>query len=175
MTSNSGESGGAQGASDTETLAAIEEDPSAPFNLKPGQSIGYLTRDCYRNFSRTLERRIAKHGVKMGQWFFLRELWEEDGQTQRMLSERVGIMEPSTVVAIRGMIKDGLVKKTRDDKDKRKYRIELTAKGRRLKDRLLPYAIEVNEQATKGLSEAEIRQFRKILIKLKTNLTDESS
>ena len=175
MTSNRGDSRGAKKALDSDDLEAIEEDPSAPFHLKPGQSIGYLTRDCYRNFTRTLERRIAKHGVKLGQWFFLRELWEEDRQTQRMLSERVGIMEPSTVVAIRGMIKDGLVKKTRDEKDKRKYRIELTAKGRRLKDRLLPYAIEVNERATKGLSASEIRQFRKTLIKLKTNLADDSN
>ena len=175
MTTDSGDREGAEEVPETEDPGAIEEDPSAPFHLKPGQSIGYLTRDCYRSLTRTLERRIAKHGVKIGQWFFLRELWEEDRQTQRMLSQRVGIMEPSTVVAIRGMIKDGLVKKTRDDKDKRKYRIELTAKGRRLKDRLLPYAIEVNERATKGLSDSEIRQFRKTLIKLKTNLADDSN
>jgi len=140
------------------------------FDFKPGRSTGYLLRDCYRSFSRDLETRIKPHGVGIGQWFFLRELWEEDGLTQGDLSARAGMTAPTTVVAIRRMVKDGLVNRTPDRKDRRKVRIHLTAKGRELRDRLLPLAYEVNTVATEGLSQDEIRQFRAIVERMKTNL-----
>ncbi|MDP6391088.1 MAG: MarR family winged helix-turn-helix transcriptional regulator [Alphaproteobacteria bacterium] len=149
-----------------------QENPGAAFHYRPGQSMGYLLRDCYRSLAKSLEVRIARHGVKMGQWFLLRELWEEDGLTQRELSERVGIMEPTTVVAIRGMVKDGVVTRERDTKDRRKLRIHLTAKGRRLKNKLLPFASEVNAIATRHMSEDEIRQFRELMNRMKRNMAE---
>ena len=68
---------------------------SIDFSL--GGSLGYLVRDANRAFQRLLERRISPHGVTRGQWYFLRVLWEEDGLSQRELSARVGMMEPTTV------------------------------------------------------------------------------
>lgn len=147
-----------------------QEDAGAAFHYKPGQSMGYLMRDCYRFFARRLDGRISAHGVKMGQWYFLRELWEEDGLTQRELSNRVGMMEPTTVVAIRGMVKAGQVTRIRDTEDRRKVRILLTPEGRRLKNQLLPFAREVNENATLGLSKDEIRQLRILINRMKENL-----
>ena len=38
-----------------------------------------------------------------GQWYFLRVLWITDGLSQRELSARVGMMEPTTVIALRSM------------------------------------------------------------------------
>ena len=76
---------------------------SIDFSL--GGSLGYLVRDANRAFQRLLERRISPHGVTRGQWYFLRVLWEEDGLSQRELSARVGMMEPTTVIALRGMEK----------------------------------------------------------------------
>ena len=141
------------------------------FSYKPGLSIGYLLRDCYRSFSRALEVRIKPHGVGAGQWFFLRELWEEDGLTQGDLSARAGMTAPTTVVAIRRMVKDGLVIREPDDQDRRKVRIHLTDKGRRFRDELLPFAYEVNKIATEGLSQDEIRQFRLVVERMKKNLS----
>ena len=70
------------------------------FYADPGNSIGYLTRIAFRFFSRALEMRTAAHGVSSGQWRFLRVLWLEDGLTQRELSRRVGMREPTTVIAL---------------------------------------------------------------------------
>ena len=163
---------GAERAQERDDPAALtKEETGAAFHYKPGQSLGYLIRDCYRIFARRLEALISVHGVKMGQWYFLRELWEQDGLTQRELSNRVGMMEPTTVVAIRGMVKNGLVRRVRDAEDRRKVRIYLTAKGNGLKAQLLPRAREVNEIATHDLSVDEVRQFRGLLNRIKINLT----
>ena len=140
------------------------------FHFKPGRSIGYLLRDCYRSFSRALEVRIKPHGVGVGQWFFLRELWEEDGLTQGDLSARAGMTAPTTVVAIRRMVDDGLVLREPDDQDRRKVRIHLTEKGRRFRDELLPFAFDVNKVATADFSQEEIRQFRSFVERMKKNL-----
>ena len=148
-----------------------QADSREAFDFKPGRSIGYLLRDCYRSFSRALEVRIKPHGIGVGQWFFLRELWEEDGLTQSDLSARAGMTAPTTVVAIRRMVKDDLVIRKPDKKDRRKVRIHLTDKGRRFRDELLPFAYEVNRIATEGLSQDEIRQFRLVVERMKKNLS----
>ena len=141
------------------------------FDFKPGRSVGYLLRDCYRSFSRALETRIRPHGIGVGQWFFLRELWEEDGLAQGDLSVRAGMTAPTTVVAIRRMVEDGLVTRKQDAQDRRKVRIHLTGKGRRLGDELLPFALDVNNEATADFSQEEIRQFRSFVDRMKKNLS----
>lgn len=67
--------------------------------FRPEQSLGYLVRDTHRAFIRALHARIIGHGITKGQWFFLRALWEEEGLTQRELSQRVGMMEPPLLKA----------------------------------------------------------------------------
>ena len=94
-----------------------------------GGSLGYLVRDANRAFQRLLEKRISPHGVTRGQWYFLRVLWEEDGLSQRELSARVGMMEPTTVIALRSMEKAGLVRRSRSIADRRVTRVHLTAKA----------------------------------------------
>ena len=66
----------------------------------PLQSFGQVARLTFRAFARALEARILEHGVTIGQWRFLRELYREDGITQRELSERLSMREPSTVSAV---------------------------------------------------------------------------
>ena len=126
----------------------------------PMQSIGYLCRINFRMFARELEKRIAKHGVSSGQWRSLRVLWDEDGITQRELSDRVGATEATTVLMIRSLVRDGFVVRSSDPSDRRKVRITLTPKARRLQSKLMPYVGEVNELAVQGISAADQKTVR---------------
>ncbi|HYD98917.1 MAG TPA: MarR family winged helix-turn-helix transcriptional regulator [Alphaproteobacteria bacterium] len=134
--------------------------------------IGYVVRDVHRAFSRALQAEIARHGVSLGQWFFLRALWEEDGLTQRELSHRVGMMEPTTVTALNGMERSGFVERVRNPHDRRKVNIFLTAKGRSLRDVLLPCADAVNARAMRGLRLAEQQLVGNLLARMLANLAD---
>lgn len=138
----------------------------------PENSLGYLFRDIHRAFSKVLQTRIAAHGVTIGQWYFLRALWEEDGLTQRELSQRVGMMEPTTVTALNGMEKRGYVKRVRNTTDRRKVNIYLTDLGRSLRPKLLPFAVETNELAAAGVTAKEIEKVRTVLRHMKKNLED---
>ena len=144
--------------------------PRASIDFSLGGSLGYLVRDANRAFQRLLERRIAPHGVTRGQWYFLRVLWEEDGLSQRELSARVGMMEPTTVIALRGMEKAGLIRRVRGADDRRITRVHLTPKARRLRDRLLQISQGVNDQGAEGIDPAELGRFRRMIARMTENL-----
>jgi DNA-binding MarR family transcriptional regulator len=135
-----------------------------------GGSLGYLVRDANRAFQRLLEKRIAPHGVTRGQWYFLRVLWEEDGLSQRELSARVGMMEPTTVIALRGMEKAGLIRRVRSADDRRVAKVYLTPKAWRMRERLLKISRGVNEQGADGIEAAALAQFRRLVARMTENL-----
>ena len=143
---------------------------AATGDLPHHESDGYLVRDAHRAFQRLLERRIAPHGVTRGQWYFLRVLWTKDGLSQRELSARVGMMEPTTVIALRSMEKAGLVRRVRSIDDRRVTHVRITAKAKRMRDELLQLARGINAQADEGISPSDIAVFRRVIMRMTANL-----
>ena len=106
---------------------------------------------------RALQWRLAAHGVSFGHWTFLRILWKHDGLTQRELSDEAGVTAPTTVAAIRAMEELGYVTRTQSPDNRKNVYVQLTAKGRALRSKLVPLAEEVNEIGLRGVS-AEARE-----------------
>ena len=96
--------------------AAILPARNSGADFPPDQSVGYLVREAHRAFLRALSARVSRHGVSIGMWYFLRALWEEDGLTQRELSRRVKMMEPTTATALESMERCGLISRTRNSR-----------------------------------------------------------
>jgi DNA-binding MarR family transcriptional regulator len=136
----------------------------------PRLSSGYLVRDAHRAFQRLLERRIATYGVTRGQWYFLRVLWTADGLSQRELSVRVGMMEPTTAVALRSMERSQLIRRLRAEDDRRKVRVFLTAKAKRLRDELLMVARGITADAEQGIGARDLANFRQVIARMTANL-----
>lgn len=138
--------------------------------LQPQQSSGYLVRDAHRAFQRLLERRIGPYGVTRGQWYFLRVLWIDDGLSQRELSARVGMMESTTVIALRSMEKTGLIQRQRSDDDRRRARVLLTAKAKRLRNELLAVARSITDESEEGIAARDLAAFRRVITRMTANL-----
>ena len=134
------------------------------------QSIGYLIRAAQRAYIQDLQMRLAPHGISTAMWFFLRALFQEDGISQRELSARVGLMDPTTVEQIRNMEAQGYIVRRRSAGDKRKINVYLTAKGRALQKPLMRHAVGVNEAALVGLSAGEVGFLRLALLRIIGNL-----
>ena len=137
---------------------------------RPGDGVNHILRDSNRAFAKLLGRKIGTEELTMGTWYFLRVLWEKDGISQRELSRRIGMMEPTTVTAVTMMERDGLAKRRRDPNDRRRRLVYLAERGQALKDVALPFAHEVELIATSGLSEEELDLLWVLLGKLKKNL-----
>ncbi|MBV6272113.1 MarR family transcriptional regulator [Alcaligenaceae bacterium CGII-47] len=144
-----------------------------PHNVLPlSTSLGYQIRTTHRYFQRYLQLKIEPHGVTLGMWYFLRVLWQQDGLTQRELSQRVGTMEPTTLTALRSMERKGFIRRERNTEDNRKVNIYLTPEGSALKDELLPLAKQVVDDAAKGISAQDKKKLLKLLTVMQRNLTD---
>jgi DNA-binding MarR family transcriptional regulator len=146
--------------------AAAPEDDVLPTS----RSVGYLVRQTHRAFTRALQARIAPHGVSIGMWYFLRVLWQEDGISQRELSQRVGMMEPTTASALNNMERKGFVRRLRNRADRRVVNVFLTERGSALRRELLPLAAAVNEVALRGVSAEDVGKLRAVLAKLQAGL-----
>src|SRR4051794_13131785 len=139
-------------------------------DFPPSESSGYLVRDAHRAFQWLLGKRIAAHGITRGQWYFLRVLWTEDGLSQRELSARVGMMEPTTVIALRSMERSGLIRRGRRADDKRRAMVWLTAKAKRMRGLLLALARRITDEAEAGISRDELALTRSVLARMTANL-----
>jgi DNA-binding MarR family transcriptional regulator len=146
------------------------EESDRTFELPLDLSIGYRIRATHRALQRYLQTKIAPFGVTLGMWYFLRVLWEEDGLTQRELSQRVGTMEPTTLTALQAMERSGLVERVRNSEDRRKVNIYLTRKGRGLKRVLLPLVRDIVNRALTGFSAREITTMLDLLKQIEANL-----
>ena len=146
----------------------------AEYYTDPDNSIGYLARVVFRSFSRLLERGTLIHDVSAGQWRFLRQLWRQDGITQRELSERVGMREPTTVVALKSLEAAGFVRREKTDVDRRKTYIYLTPHAKALELLLAPMNAEIHEIATRGMSDAEVQALQAMMKRVIANLAEET-
>src|SRR6266852_169695 len=127
------------------------------------ESLGYVVNYLAKLFSQ---------GVYLGQWGVLMFLWVQDSQTQRELSRQVAVDDASMVRSIDRMERDGLVRRIRNEHDRRQINILLTEKGRALRDQLVPCALAGNAVATQGFTESEQHQVSALLHRMIASLEE---
>ena len=132
-----------------------------PFVIE--ESTAHLVSLAARLFSRALQERLGRYGVSVAQWSMLLLLWEEEGLTQKELSRRQQVEEPTAARTLQRMERDGLIRRVRDRDDSRRRRVVLTERGRELCAELVPAALEVDALATHGLSDDEKRRLVSLL------------
>jgi DNA-binding MarR family transcriptional regulator len=86
-----------------------------------------------------------------------------DGQSQRQLSERLGIHRNAMVAVIDGLEHEGLAKRLPHPDDRRAVAVTLTAKARRLLPKLHDQAGELEDEIAAPLSSKERAMLRNLL------------
>lgn len=139
----------------------------------PNDRLAHLVRDAGRAYTRALQLRLAEYGVPFGHWTFLRILWECDGLTQRELSDRAGVMEPTTFAAMKTMEALGYIERRQLPENKKNMYVHLTPAGRALKRKLVPLAEDANQVSIQGLSASDIQTTRRVLLTILSNLAQD--
>ena len=139
----------------------------------PNDRLAHLIRDTERAFRRALQIRLAAYGVPFGHWSFLRILWEADGLTQKDLSARAGVMEPTTFAAMKAMEALGYITRKQLPTNRKNVYVHLTAKGRALKKRLVPLAEDTNRISTTNLDASDLATTRRVLLAMIVNLAQD--
>jgi DNA-binding MarR family transcriptional regulator len=142
-------------------------------NSVPDDRIAHLIKDATRALVRSLQKELKKYGVPFSQWSILRVLWTQDGLSQRELSSMAGIMESTAANVVRQMETKGYISRRHLGKNRRKRHVFLTLKGRKLKNKLVPLAEEVNKIARKNIGQEDIKLLHDCLLTMIENLGSE--
>ena len=142
--------------------------------LEPDESPGFVVRKTNIAVGNALRRRLSKYGLTLGQYYIMRALWINEGQSQRALSEAVGTTEPTTASVLRMLEKNGLIRRARNQQDRRTINIFLTENGLEMKRELLLMAMGINEIATRGLSQHDIEEIKRLMRAMSANLLKDS-
>lgn len=119
------------------------------------RSAGFLANQMARLFAKGLQRNIRQLGLAPAQFMTLLALWEEDGLTQRELTERLDVEQATMANTLTRMERDGLIERRTLPEDGRSQSIHLTRKAIGLQEAATDAAKSVNATALGNLSEEE--------------------
>jgi DNA-binding MarR family transcriptional regulator len=104
------------------------------------------------------------------QWIVLVRLWENDGRTQTELGVSTYRDRPTMSRILAGMERRGLVRRKTDPDHARVLRVHLTARGRALREELVPRARELVERSLRGIPARDLEITRTTLRRMFENL-----
>jgi MarR family transcriptional regulator, organic hydroperoxide resistance regulator len=131
-----------------------------------------IFRSCRPSRPDQTQKILDEENITIAHWIYLRVLAERGELNQLELSKRVGMASTTAVPALDSMEKRGLLKRRRDPKDRRKYYVVLTEKGRRLVDKLLPKIGNMIVESLHGITWEETRIFWRVANHIAKNLAE---
>lgn len=134
-------------------------------------SIGYRLKLLTQIQTRRFQEELEPYGLTPFHWLVLNCLWEQDGLPTCVLGDRLRQVGGTLTGVIDRMEERGLVRRERDQQDRRIWRIWLTESGQQLEEVLPAHALKLREQLMKGFSEAEQQQFSDWLDRILSNLS----
>lgn len=160
----------AQGKANAAKGATDYRPADGPAEHLEDDRMAHLIRYVARGLTRSLQMRLAEHDLQFGLWVYLRILWDNDGLTQRELSDRAGLMQSTTHTALAKLEAKGYVTRKHPDGDRKKRIVQLTPAGRAIRNILEPLAEEVNATAMTGITAEQTELLRGALLKMAVNL-----
>ncbi|OBG19746.1 MarR family winged helix-turn-helix transcriptional regulator [Mycobacterium sp. 852002-51057_SCH5723018] len=127
------------------------------------ERIPFLLSQLGAHLSSDFQRRLAAIGADPRTYAVLAALDSADGQSQRQLSERLGIHRNAMVTVIDNLEQRGLAKRLTHPEDRRAVAVTLTAKARRLLPALHDQARDLEDEIAAPLSPKERAMLRRLL------------
>ena len=113
---------------------------------------------------------FSAFGLHVGQEMILFALFEEDGQTLSGLAEKLSLQPPTVTRMARRMGKSGLLTRRNCADDGRVFRLHLTDKGHKVKEKLDAAWQQLEVETTQGLSKAQQADLHELLTTVRDSL-----
>ena len=115
---------------------------------------------------------LREFGLRVPEWRALAALYARRMCTMSELADLATIDRTTLTRTIDRMQAAGWLSRRADSDDMRVTRLELTAAGRRLFDKVWPAVERLNELALAGLPKSEIQHLHRTLERMRANLED---
>lgn len=133
---------------------------------------GLAVRHVHRAFLRCLTDAIASCDLTGIEFLVLRTLWENDGISPSDLAQLISLDGPHVTSTLNTMEKRGLVRRERNERDRRKVHVRLTPKARQYRARLIPRVMQLSDAAARGIPTEELEVFHRVLQWMQENLAE---
>lgn len=133
-----------------------------------------LTRTA-KAVSRAFDGALGESGGSLPMWLVLVSLKGQRHGAQRELAEAVGVEGPTLTHHLNHMETAGLVTRTRDPRNRRVHRVELTDAGEAAFQRLLATVIVFDQRLRAGFTKKEIAALNGLLSRLRANVANPMS
>ncbi|HEY9853152.1 MAG TPA: MarR family transcriptional regulator [Leptolyngbyaceae cyanobacterium] len=127
------------------------------------QGLGYRIKLLSQMLSRKFQERLDPYGLTPFHWVVLCCLWQEDGLATSSIGDQLQQVGGTLTGVLDRMEQRGLVRRERDTRDRRIWRIWLTEAGKELKNVLIPIAIEIRDEAIEGIPIADRERFSELI------------
>jgi MarR family transcriptional regulator, organic hydroperoxide resistance regulator len=136
------------------------------------ESLGYLAYEASGAIRKQIGRELArkKYPIKAEQFAALVYIWDDDGQPQRVLAEKLYRDKTTVTRLLSGIESLGLIRRVSGQEDAREKRIFLTESGKKLMARVTQLVQEILERAEKGIDRREIKICKDVLRLVRQNL-----
>ncbi len=146
------------------TSASIK--PTLPKQLRQvcaPYGLGYRIKLLSQLMGRKFQERLDPYGLTPFHWVVLCCLWEEDGLATCAIGEKLQQVGGTLTGVLDRMEERGLIRRERDTRDRRVWRIWLTDAGAQLQEILPPIALEMREQILQGIPAEEQQRFSELV------------
>lgn len=136
---------------------------------------GFLVTKIKQLGDRIFERILAEKNIDAfngAQGRILYVLWQEDGVSIKIISEKSGLAITSLTTMLERMEKNGLISRKTDEADKRKTLLFLTDKAKELKEAYDSVSNEMGNIYYRDFTDKEILQFEEYLNRIRVNLEE---
>ncbi len=137
-------------------------------------SFGRVLGSAHMAMFRYLSRLMRDEGLPItpDQFRVLTHLWGKDGLQQSELAICTNRNRANVTRIIDILEKKDIVKRMPDPDDRRVHKIYLTEKGKALREPTARCALQSIEDSLKGVSKEEVEICKKVLLKIKENVTN---
>ncbi len=132
-------------------------------------SVGFMITRLRSALFATVDREVAPWGVSSAQAAILIYIAHGRGNRAADIARDYSYDTGSMTRMIDRLVKKGLLRRVRDSEDRRAMLLELTAKGRKLTERLPEVAARTLNGLLKGFSRAELDRLKGLLARMLAN------
>lgn len=136
----------------------------------PSRPIGLQLTRAARTVTQAFERAMAQAGGSVSTWQVLLLVRAQKWDTQSELAEELGITAATLTHHLNALDRRGLVRRWREESNRRVQHVELTEDGIELFNRLREVARRHDKRLRSQLSEAEIERLGDLLDRLVSGL-----
>jgi DNA-binding MarR family transcriptional regulator len=119
---------------------------------------------------RFTDDRLAAHGLSIAMWRVLAALSSNGPQRQIDLAELTSTEASTLSRLVTRLVRFGLVSRSRSRSSSREVDVALSARGRAVVNRLIPAALRLEEELSRGLPQRDVATVKRALRRMHANL-----